>query len=96
MGAENPERRTQTAKELALRFGVSDRTIRRLIAEPRDEFRARAAARRAHAVDLRTQGLTYAEIADVMECSTGTVGRLLHDARKLAEREDAEGQAQAS
>jgi len=96
MSAQNPGRRKLTAREAAARFGVSTRTIKRVMAEPRDEFLARAAARRAHAVDLRTQGLTYAEIAEVMECSTGTVGRLLHDARKLAEREDAEGQAQAS
>ncbi len=70
-----------TAREVAERFGVSIRTVQRLIAEPRSEFLARAAARRAEAVQLRNEGLKYAEIAERMDITTGTVSRLIHDAR---------------
>ncbi|WP_432520590.1 RNA polymerase sigma factor [Kineococcus sp. SYSU DK006] len=56
-----------------------------MIAEPRPAFLSRAAARRAQAVQLRTSGASYAEIAEAMGCSTGTVGRLLHDARRYGE-----------
>lgn len=86
MVAENPIRRTKTAKEMAARLGVSERTIRNVVAEPRAEFRARTAANRCRAVELREQGLKYREIAVEMDVTTGTVGKLLHDARKLAEK----------
>jgi DNA-binding CsgD family transcriptional regulator len=82
MPAENPVRRSKTAKELAARLGVSERTIRNVVAEPRAEFEARAKARRQRAVELREQGLKYREIAEEMGCSVGTVGTLLHHARK--------------
>ena len=87
MSAREQRRRKNnaTAREVAERFGVSVRTVQRLIAEPRDEFLARAAARRAEAVKLRSEGLKYAEIAERMGISTGIVGRLIHDARKNGE-----------
>ncbi|WP_345711473.1 sigma factor-like helix-turn-helix DNA-binding protein [Kineococcus glutinatus] len=56
------------------------------MAEPRNQFLARAAERREQAVALRAQGLSYLEIAAEMGCSTGTVGRLLHDARLLEKK----------
>jgi DNA-directed RNA polymerase specialized sigma24 family protein len=82
MPAENPVRRSKTAKEMAARLGVSERTIRNVVAEPREEFEARAQARRQRAVELREQGLKYREIAEELSCSVGTVGTLLHHARK--------------
>jgi len=96
VSAEMPIRRTKTARELAEKWGVSERSVARRIAEPRAEFLARAKARRDRAVELRAEGLTYAEIAEAMEVPLGTVGRLLHDAKKLAEQGAVEGQAQAS
>lgn len=84
MGAENPVRRNRTAREVAERLGASPRTIRRIMAEPRDQFLARAAENRRRAVELREQGLKYREIAEKMGVTTGTVGKLLHDARKQA------------
>ena len=84
MSARTPARRKKTARELAEQFGSSTRTVRRLVAEPREEFLARAAANRARAVELRGQGLLYREIATEMGVTTGTVGKLLHDARKKA------------
>lgn len=84
-GAQAKKRRSITARELAERLGSSERTARRLIAEPRDDYLGRAKARRDKAVELRKQGLKYREIAEAMELSTGIVGRLLHDARRHGE-----------
>lgn len=85
MGAETPARRKRTAREVAASLGASERTVRRIIAEPRDEFEARARQRRARAVELRQQGKKYREIAEEMDCSIGSVSRMLHDARKTGE-----------
>ncbi|WP_432485692.1 helix-turn-helix domain-containing protein [Kineococcus esterisolvens] len=85
MSAQQPGRRKMTAREAAEKYGVSPRTVRRLVAEPRQDFLDRASARRAQAVQLRTSGASYVEIAEAMGCSTGTVGRLLHDARRYGE-----------
>lgn len=81
--AQAQQRRSITAKELARRLGSSERTARRLIAEPRDQFLERAELRRKQVVELRAQGMKYREIAEELEMSTGAVGRVLHDARKL-------------
>lgn len=84
MGKREPvrQRRTRTARELAEEHGVSPRFIRRTVAESREDFEGRAAARRERAAALRAEGKTYREIADVLGCSTGTVGRLLHEHRE--------------
>lgn len=87
MGAKNPVRRKLTAREAAEKFGASTRTIQRLFAEPRDEFLERAEVRRRQAVGLREQGMKYREIAEEMGISTGAVGRILHDARKIEMKE---------
>ncbi|WP_137726521.1 helix-turn-helix domain-containing protein [Prescottella subtropica] len=84
-GAKHPVRRKMTAREAAEQFGASTRTIQRLFAEPRDEFLERAKVRRDRVVDLRKQGMKYKDIAEAMGISTGAVGRILHDARKLEE-----------
>lgn len=87
-GAQAKKRRSITARELAERLGSSERTARRLVAEPRDEFLDRAEVRRRQASELRAQGLKYREIAETMEISIGTVGRLLHDARRIDEQRE--------
>jgi len=81
-GARAKQRRAITAKELAQKLGSSERTARRLVAEPREDFLARAQTRRMQVVELREQGMKYREIADQLGISTGAVGRILHDARK--------------
>lgn len=80
--AETATRRSMTAREGAVQLGVSPRTIRRLVAEPRDDFEDRARERRVRAAQLRNAGASYKEIADEMEISTGAVGALLHIARR--------------
>lgn len=87
-GAQAKQRRTITARELAERLGSSERTARRLIAEPRDEFLERAKVRRDRVVSLRNQGMKYRDIAEEMGITIGAVGRTLHDARKIEEKEN--------
>lgn len=88
MSAREPRRRVDkqgrplTAAEAAAMLGISERHVKRLRAEPRDEVTARAAARRERAGALRAGGASYREIADELGCSTGTVGRLLHEWRE--------------
>ena len=96
MGAENPMRRTMTAREAAERVGCSPRTIQRAYAEPRHEFLARAAERREKVLALREQGLKYREIAEELKIPLGTVKTILHQAKRtigsltpLATRRDA-------
>lgn len=84
-------RRNVTAKETAERLGVSVRTVRRLIAEPREDFLSRAQQRRIQAGTLRVQGMQYKEIADEMGISIGAVGRLVRDARLKGEVPELEG-----
>lgn len=81
MSALRPARRTATARELATKLGVSPRTIRRYVAEPRDVYDARLAARQEKIRQLREQGLSYRAIAAEVGCSIGTV----HNALKAAE-----------
>ncbi len=84
-GAQSQKKRAITARELAERLGSSERTARRLVAEPRATFLARAADHRKQAAELWERGFKYREIAEAMGCSTGTVGKFLHDARKYGE-----------
>lgn len=85
MTAETPGRRTRTAKEAAELLNVSERTVRNIVAEPWDDYIARAEERRKRAVELRKQGLKYRQIAEQMNISTGSVGTLIHHARKHGE-----------
>ncbi|MBN9754000.1 hypothetical protein DMP14_00740 [Pseudonocardia sp. Ae707_Ps2] len=55
------------------------------MAEPREEFLARARDRRATVVRLKLQGLTCAEVAVQTGFPRGTVCRLLYDARRNGE-----------
>lgn len=80
--AKQPRPDGVTAREVAERTGKSARTVRRYFAEDREDFEGRAAARRERAAELRTGGATYKAIADDLGCSTGTVGRLLHEWRE--------------
>lgn len=77
MPAKNPVRRTRTARELAEQFGTTDRTIRRMVAEPRDDYETRAKVKRDRAQALRAQGATYRQIADELGVSIGSVSSLL-------------------
>ena len=80
MTAKFPQRRNQTARELAKQFGKSERTIYRVMAEPRDEYEARAAERHERIRELRAEGLSMRAIAAELEISVGTVHYALNKA----------------
>ena len=80
MSAVTPARRNKTARELAEQFGVSTRTIQRAIAEPREDFEARAAERHARIRELRTEGKSMRAIAAEVGVSVGTVHYALQKA----------------
>src|SRR5699024_969276 len=82
MSALDQSRRPLTAAERAAELGVSERQAKRVWAESGEDVETRAAARRERAAELRAGGATYREIAGELDCSTGTVGRLLHEHRK--------------
>ncbi|MGH1979314.1 helix-turn-helix domain-containing protein [Rothia sp. L_38] len=75
MVAENPVRRQKTARELAEQLGISYSTVRRLMAEPRDQYLARANAKREQVAELRAQGLSIRAIADQLGISKSNFGR---------------------
>lgn len=79
MVAENPVRRKKTARELAEQLGVSQGTIRRLMAEPRDHYLARANAKRTQVAELRAEGLSVRAIAEKLEISKSAVGRYVQE-----------------
>lgn len=77
MGAQTQARRSATARELADRFGVTPRTIRSIIAQPRIEYLNEAQQRRERIRELRETGLSYRAIAAEIGCSVGTVHNAL-------------------
>ena len=81
MPAHKPVRRKLTAREVAKRYGVSERHVRRVVAEPRDDFEARARARQDQALALIESGLTYRQVADKLGITRGTAAGLVHRAR---------------
>ncbi|MFD5347902.1 hypothetical protein ACFWJY_30190 [Streptomyces anulatus] len=76
------ERRTVTARELADHFGVSPRTVLRMIAEERAIYEGRSRQRRDEIVELHRQGLKGYEIARELNVSAGLVSIRLKEARE--------------
>lgn len=75
-------RRNLTARELAERFGVSQRTVQRSVAEHRVDYLARATARREQIVALHRQGLGVRAIGRQLDLSPGLVSTRLKEARE--------------
>lgn len=74
-------RRTESARVLADRLGVSPRTIQRTVSEAREDFEARADARRERIIELALTGMTYAEIAAELKITRALVSMRLAEAR---------------
>lgn len=94
MTAIRQGRRKGTARDLAARLGVSERTIRNYVAEPRDSWEARAADRHEKIRELRNTGMTMRAIAAEVGCSVGTVHNALKHAAPASSggnRGEAEG-----
>lgn len=66
-------KRKHTARELAERFDRSPRTIRRLVALPRDEYLSAAEKRHQRIRELRAEGLSMREIAAEVGVSVSAV-----------------------
>jgi transposase len=81
------KRRTETARDISKRFGVSVRHVRRIVAEPRNEFESRGRKRQDEALALIESGLTYQEAADHLQISRGTAAGLVHRARERHDKE---------
>lgn len=92
MTAQIPQRRTKTAREVAEHFGVSRRTVQRLMAEPREDFLDRAKSRRLQAVALQAEGLTSRQIGERLGCSPAAARRLIMTARQKGEAPPLEDQ----
>lgn len=71
-------KRSQTARELAERFGVSPRTIQRTVSQTREDYLNEAAQRRARIRALRAEGLSMRAIAEREGVTVGTVHYSLH------------------
>jgi transposase len=74
-------RRKITAREMAERFNVSPRTVRRAVAEERTTYEARADERRAQIIDRHRQGMTGTAIARELNITQALVSIRLREAR---------------
>lgn len=89
-------RRNKTAREAAQKFGVSVRTIKRVISEPRNWYESRAAERRAQAYRLRHLGHSWAEVGAAMDgISADAARRLAARFRRAASQPAADTHQQA-
>ena len=96
MTALRPQRRKGTAREVAARFGVSPRTVQRIVAEPRGEFESRAAERQDEALALYESGLSYQGVADALGISRDTASGLVRRARGRHRNEASDRKGSAS
>ena len=78
MGAEHAVKRKRTAREVAERLGVSERTVRNFVAQPREEYLADAAARRQRIRAMRAEGLSMRAIAEREGVTVGAVHYAIH------------------
>lgn len=62
-------RRKKTARFMAEKLDVDERTIRRYWSEPRKKYENRAAERRRIAGTMFAAGNTWPEIAETLECT---------------------------
>jgi transposase len=86
MTALRPQPRIGTAREVAERFGVHPRTVQRIVAEPREDFEARARARQGEALALLESGFTYRQVAERLGITRSSAAGLVHRARARQER----------
>lgn len=73
MAALKTGQRNGSARELAKRLGVSERTIRNYVAEPREQYEARVSERHERIRELRRDGKSMRAIAAEIGVSVGTV-----------------------
>jgi len=76
------KKRHGTARELAERFGVSPRTVQRLVAEERADYVSRAVSRRDQIITLHRQGVKQKAIAAQLDVTPALVSMRLREARE--------------
>lgn len=77
MAAIRAIKRNKTAKNLAKRIGVHERTVRRYIAIPRSDYESEAENRRKTAYILHHEnGLKWREVAEKMNTTENAVKAL--------------------
>ena len=64
MTALHTVKRNTTAKEMAQRLNISDRTVRKLIALPHEDYEKEAKQRRLKAFVLREAGFKWSEVGE--------------------------------
>lgn len=74
-------RRKMTARAAAEKFGVSIRTVQRVVAEERAVYEQAAADRRTQIIDLYRQGLKQKAIADQLGVTPALVSIRIREAR---------------
>lgn len=84
MAALKTGRRNGSARELAQRLGVSERTIRNYVAEPREQYEERVSERHERIRELRRDGKSMRAIAAELGVSVGTVHYALNKERAAA------------
>ena len=77
-------RRAYSAAQLAEALGVSERTVRRRVAESREAYEQRAAMRRAFVAEQRANGVPLADIAKQLGATVDAVKSLHKQARARA------------
>lgn len=84
MMTDLPERRQRrmTAREAAEKFGVSVRTVQRVVAEERSVYVGRAVSRREQIITLYRQGLKQKAIAEQLGVTPALVSMRLREARE--------------
>jgi transposase len=73
MAALRPGRLPASARVIAERLGVSQSTVKRLFAEPLEEYESLIEARHERIRELRANGLSYHAIAAELDVSISTV-----------------------
>lgn len=66
MAAHIQKKRTLKAREVALLEGISERTVKRYIAQSREDYEQEAQEKRSLAFHLRSSGLKWREVAEKM------------------------------
>lgn len=75
---KNSTKRNKTAKEIATKMELSERTIRRYMAEDRKDFEKRARDRREKAYKLRIdENKSWDEVASIMDTTADSVKGLV-------------------
>ena len=82
MSAIYPQKRKHTAAEMAAKYGVSPRTVKRIMAQPRAEYDAERHARQDEALRLRESGMKWHEVgAELGGVSASAASRLAAKAK---------------